>query len=172
MRLINKLNALVMLGLVTVPAFGDNTVPPAPNGIAFPAGYQDWRVISMSHRVDNKTVRVIYGNDIAVAAARARRTNPWPDGAILGKVVWKQKEKAAWPTAIVPDQFVHAEFMFKNAKKYAGTGGWGWARWTGMDQKPYGKDAGFTQECQGCHTPVKDNDWVFTTPAPLPPVSR
>jgi hypothetical protein len=37
-----------------------------------------------------------------------------------------------------------------------------------MDQKPYGKDKNLAQECIACHTPVKDNNWVFTTPAPLP----
>lgn len=172
MQIIRQIVLLVILGLAAMPALAGSTVPPAPNGIKFPAGYQNWRVISMSHRVDNKTVRVIYGNDKAIQAARAGKTNPWPDGAIIGKVVWKQKKEAAWPTAIAPDKFVHAEFMFKDAKKYASTGGWGWARWKGLDQKPYGKDANFVQECMGCHTPVKSNDWMFTEPAVLPKVSK
>src|SRR3970040_1393883 len=97
-------------------------------------------------------------NGIATAGARADKTKPWPDGRILGKLVWKERTDAAWPTAFVPDAFVHAEFMVKDAKKYAATGGWGYARWTGMDQKPYGKDASFVQECVACHTPVKGND--------------
>ena len=41
-------------------------------------------------------------------------------------------------------------------------------RWVGAEQKPYGKDANFVQECFGCHTPVKDRDWVFTHPVKLP----
>ena len=148
-------------------------VPPAPNGIAFPADYPNWRVISMSHRVDNHTVRAILGNDIAIKAAREGRTNPWPDGAVLGKVVWKETEKPTWKTAIVPDEFVHAEFIFRDAKKWADNGtGWGWARWVGGEQKPYGKDAGFSQECISCHTPVKDNNWVFTRPAVFPTVFK
>jgi hypothetical protein len=148
-------------------------VPPAPNGIAFPADYPNWRVISMSHRVDNHTVRAILGNDIAIKAAREGRTNPWPDGAVLGKVVWKETEKPAWKTAIVPDEFVHAEFIFRDAKKWADNGtGWGWARWVGSEQKPYGEDAGFSQECISCHTPVKDNNWVFTRPAVFPTVFK
>jgi hypothetical protein len=148
-------------------------VPPAPNGIAFPADYPNWRVISTSHRVDNHTVRAILGNDIAIKAAREGRTNPWPDGAVLGKVVWKETEKPTWKTAIVPDEFVHAEFIFRDAKKWADNGtGWGWARWVGSEQKPYGKDAGFSQECISCHTPVKDNNWVFTRPAVFPTVFK
>lgn len=164
--------ALLILSL-SAAAVAADPVPPSPNGIAFPAGYQDWRVISMSHRVDNHTLRVILGNDIAVDAARAGNTKPWPDGTILGKVVWKEREKASWPTAIAPDTLVHAEFMFKDAERWKDNGtGWGWARWVGMDQTPYGKDENLAQECIACHTPVESNDWVFTTPAPLPPVAR
>ena len=151
----------------------DAAVPPAPNGIPFPADYPDWRVISLSHRTDNHSLRAIVGNDVAVQAARAGNTNPWPDGAILGKVVWTEGAEDAWPTAIAPKEFHHAEFMFKDAKKYAANGtGWGWARWVGTGQRPYGKDAGFSQECISCHTPVRSRDWVFTTPAFFPPVSR
>jgi len=158
--------------LVGVVSANHHIPKPSPNGIKFPVGYQNWRVISMSHRVDNKTVRVIYGNDKAIKAARSGKTQPWPNGAIIGKVVWKQKEAGDWKTAIVPGKFVHAEFMFKDADKYASTGGWGWARWKGLEQKPYGKDANVAQECVACHTPVKNKDWVFTEPAMLPAVSK
>lgn len=146
-------------------------VAPSPNGIAFPVGYQNWRVIAVSHRSDNNTLRVILGNDDAIAAARSGQTNPWPDGAILGKVVWKDGSIPEWPQAQKPETFVHAEFMFRDAAKYAGTGGWGWARWKGIAQEPHG-DANVAQECVACHTPVKDNNWVFTRPAPLPAVVK
>ncbi len=43
-----------------------------------------------------------------------------------------------------------------------------YGRWLGAEQRPYGKDATFVQECVGCHTPVKDRDWVFTHPVKLP----
>jgi hypothetical protein len=170
-----RLSVIGLAAALMVTAFGvsaESNVPPSPNGIAFPAGYQDWRVIGVSHREDNKTLRVIYGNDKAIAAARAGKTNPWPDGAILGKVVWKDTAHDVWEKATVPGKFVHAEFMFKNAKKYASTGGWGWARWKGLAQEPYGKDANVAQECVACHTPVKNNDWVFTIPATLPAVTQ
>jgi hypothetical protein len=147
---------------------GSSSVAVAPNGITLPEGYKDWRIISVSHRTDNNTMRAIVGNDKAVEAARKGETNPWPDGAILGKLVWKAEIDANWAAATVPGKFVHAEFMLKEAKKYEATGGWGFARWLGEDQKPYGKDAGFVQECFACHTPVKGNDYVFTHPAKLP----
>lgn len=159
---------------LSVTIFGTNalaansTVAPAPNGITLPEGYKDWRVISVAHRTDNNTMRAIVGNDKAIEAARKGQTNPWPDGAVLGKLVWKAEIDSNWAAATVPGKFVHSEFMIKDAKKYEATGGWGFGRWLGEDQKPYGKDAGFVQECFGCHTPVKGNDYVFTRPAKLP----
>jgi len=164
---------LLLHGAVTSVTAGDSqtNVPPSPNGIEFPAGYADWRVISISDRTDNKTMRVILGNEVAIEAARSGRINPWPDGSILGKVVWKQAPKTKWPAALAPDAFVHAEFIFKDSEKWAGNGtGWGWARWKGVDQKPYGKDEHVAQECITCHTPVQGRDWVFTTPALFPTV--
>ncbi|MEH6470894.1 MAG: cytochrome P460 family protein [Halopseudomonas sp.] len=140
----------------------------APNGISIPKNYQQWQLIGSSHRTDNNSLRVILGNDKAVTAARNGNTNPWPEGAILAKLVWKERLDSNWTTAIVPDTFVHAEFMIKDSTQYAATGGWGFARWKGLDQQPYGKDANFVQECFGCHTPVKGNDYVFTHPAKLP----
>lgn len=143
-------------------------VPPAPNGIELPEGYKDWRVISVSHREDNKTLRVILGNDTAIEAARAGKTNPWPDGSILGKIVLKDAQHEKWPKATVPGRFVHAEFMIKDSERWPEYGGWGFARWLGPEQKPYGKDASFANECFQCHLPVKDNDYVFTHPIPFP----
>ena len=160
--------ALGFLAVSHVAWSAGGKVAPAPNGIALPKGYKDWRVIASSHRTDNNTLRVILGNNTAVKAARKGKTNPWPDGAIMAKLVWKDATHQNWPAATVPGKFVHAEFMIKDAKKYAATGGWGYARWLGTEQKPYGKDAGFVQECYACHTPVKDNDYVFTHPAVLP----
>ena len=156
-----------LVGLCTI-AFADSKVPPAPNGIELPAGYKDWRVIATSHREDNKTLRVILGNDKAMNAARAGKTNPWPDGSILGKLVWKDAAHDKWAKATIPGKFVHAEFMIKDSAKYVETGGWGFARWKGLDQKPHGVDASFVMECYNCHLPVKDNDYVFTHPASMP----
>ena len=163
-----SLTVVAQLGTSVALAAGHDSVAAAPNGIEFPADYRDWRVISVSHRVDHKSMRAILGNDTAVAAAREGRTNPWPDGAVLAKVVWKEAPEEHWSAAIAPSQFVHVEFMFKDAQKWADTGGWGYARWVGDGLAPYGKDAAFAQECMGCHTPVKDRDWVFTTPAVMP----
>ena len=149
-------------------AWSEETQHSPSHGIAYPDGWKEWSLIAVSHRNDNDTLRVILGNDIAVEAARSGDTNPWPDGAVLGKVVWKDDELGNWQAATAPGEFVHAEFMFKDQAKYKNGTGWGWARWKGLEQKPYGKDANVDQECIACHTPVKSRDWVFTEPAVMP----
>lgn len=162
--------ALLLAGspLYSVNSNANLPPAPAPNGIDLPTGYRDWCIISTSHRTDNKTIRIILGNETAVKAAREGKTNPWPDGAILAKLVWKDTTSPEWPEATVPGDFVHAEFMMKDSVKYAETYGWGFGRWLGMEQQPFGADKNFVQSCIDCHTPVKDNDWVFTKPALLP----
>lgn len=144
-------------------------VQDAPGGFSFPYDYRNWKPIAVSSRTDNGTLRLIIGNDIAIEAIRHKQTHPWPDGSILGKIAWMQREDPEWKGAIVPGTFVQAEFMFKDKKKYAGTHGWGWARWIGMNLIPYGLDEGQSvNSCIQCHTPVKNNDWVFTHPAIMP----
>jgi len=168
MKIILFIFTIVLFLIMGISVAQQQNAQPAPNGIIMPEGYKDWRLIASSLRSDNNTMRVILGNDIAINAARGGKTNPWPDGTTFAKLVWKNRTHEKWPTATIPGDFVHAEFMIKDSKKYASTGGWGFARWLGMEQKPYGKDAEFVQECFGCHTPVKENDYVFTHPAVIP----
>lgn len=158
-------SAIVILLSTSFSVFASDANPGSSHGIAYPAGWQNWSTIAVSHRTDNNTIRTILGNDIAVSAARSGKTRPWPEGAIIGKVVWKDTELEDWKAATAPGEFVHAEFMFKDSTKYADTYNWGWARWVGLDQTPFQKG---TQVCTACHTPVKGRDWVFTDPVSLP----
>ena len=140
-------------------------IPGKSNGINYPLNWKNWSIIAVSHRKENNTLRVILGNKIAVHAARLEEVNPWPDGTILAKVVWKDTQLKEWKNATVPGKFVHVEFMFKDSKRFKKTRGWGWARWIGIDLKPYNKGA---RACIACHYRVKKRDWVFTKPAILP----
>jgi mono/diheme cytochrome c family protein len=138
------------------------TVQPAPNGIAYMPDYKNWKVIATTNRFDNKTLRVIFGNDVAVKAIAEHHTNPWPDGTTFAKAAWFQQVDDSGETKI--GAFFQVEFMTKDARKYASTEGWGFSRWRGADLKPYGKNAAFTNECTGCHAPLRHNDYVYTFP--------
>lgn len=135
---------------------------PSPNGIEYIPAYKNWAVISSTNRLDNGTMRIVFGNDIAVKAISNKNINPWPDGTIFAKAAWAQVRDAIGN--VHTGQFIQVEFMIKDAKKYASTHGWGFARWKGASLVPYGKNKLFTTECVGCHQPMKNNDFVFTMP--------
>lgn len=134
----------------------------APNGIAFEPEYKNWKAISSTDRFDNGTMRVILGNDVAIRAVASKQINPWPDGTMFAKIAWYQQVDGRG--RVSTGAFQQVEFMIKDAKKYGSTKGWGWARWRGLELKPYGSSAGFSDECIGCHMPVRENDYIYTMP--------
>lgn len=170
MKIHSLLRFTALAILLATPALSQaQNVQAAPNGIKYPAGLTNWRVIGTSIRNDNNTQRVILGNSIAIKTARAKTNKrEWPDGAILAKLVWKNETLPTWKPATVPGKFVHAEIMVRDAKKYAATQGWGYARWTGLELKPHGQDNSFASTCANCHTAAESTEYVFTQPAKLP----
>jgi len=144
-------------------------VAAAPGGIEFPSKYKNWPVLSVTHRPDKETLRVVMGNLTAVRAARRGETNPWPNGTIIASTLWKQAPGEGASQSLTPGEFIRAEFMFKDVEAYASNdSGWGWARWTGEELTPYGSDESISEECRDCHKKVSGNDWLFMKPAILP----
>ncbi|PTQ96620.1 cytochrome P460 [Mucilaginibacter yixingensis] len=150
------------LQLQTVGRTGGNKDAKTLNGITYIPDYGNWQIMSTSDRFDNGTMRVIYGNDIAVKAVKEHHINPWPNGTVFAKAAWDQVEDRNGN--VTTGAFKQVEFMIKDAEKYQSTRGWGFARFKTPQHIPYGKTAMFTHECISCHEPMKDNDLVFTFP--------
>ena len=145
-------------------------VEPAPNGMRFFDDYRSWRALSTTDRFDNATLRLILANPVAEQALPNRGSDPWPDGSAFAKLAWARVVDSEGKVSA--GQFKQIEFMLKDRKTYADTHGWGFARWLGPRLVPYGKDAGFVNECVGCHEPMRENDYVFTIPVEQPEVPR
>lgn len=137
--------------------------PVSPNGVRYTDEYKNWKVISMSTLFDN-SIRVIYGNDIAVKAIETENFHPWPDGSIVVKSVWKQEKLTNGE--VRTGEFVNAQFMVKNSKKYTDTEGWGFAKFSGNDLHPTGKSASFAREsCIACHRQLAEKTgYLFDVP--------
>ena len=132
-----------------------------------PAGYRDWRLISVAHEEGNlNDLRAVLGNDIAIKAYREGKL-PFPDGAIIARLAWsyvpsEENNKAfGRPQSFVAGPPTNVQFMVKDSKKYTSTGGWGFAQFN--DGKP--ADVA-VQACFSCHVPVKAQDFLFTRYAP------
>jgi hypothetical protein len=145
-------------------------VPAEFNGVPFEAGFESWKPISTTDRGDNRTFRLILGNDIALQAAVSGKISPWPDGTRFAKIAWAQE--LGDDGLVHPGKFVQVEFMVKDAQRYKDTDGWAWGRWRGLDLKPYGSGAQFVKECTGCHLPVRGDDYVYTLPITAAKIER
>jgi Cytochrome P460 len=140
-------------------------------GITIPAGYRDWRLISVAHEEGSlNDIRAILGNDAAIKAYR-QGTLPFPDGTIIARLAWKdvpseENNKVfgraqSFVPGSAPDWYL--QFMVKDSKKYAATRGWGYAQ---FDKNGTPADEAKLRTCAPCHEPATANDFVFTHYAP------
>jgi hypothetical protein len=175
--------AFLLIGVVTLAgavtfvaaASGQADEESAPiYGVKIPPNYREWKLIAVDNLlIAGKTdqLRAQLGNDIAIKAFKEGKV-PFPDGAIIAAIHWtrvRSEDNAnvlagPFPGAqsFVAGSPVNVQFMVKNSKKYAATGGWGFADFKGG--KP--GDKALHQTCFACHTPAKDRDYVFAHYAP------
>jgi hypothetical protein len=143
-------------------------------GVTIPAGYRDWKIIAVDQLlVPGKAdqLRAQLGNDIAIKAFKEGKV-PFPDGAIIAAIHWTRVPSednnkvldGPFPGAqsFLVGSTVNVQFMVKDSKKYAATGGWGFADFKGG--KPGSK--ALHETCFACHAPAKASDFVFTHYAP------
>lgn len=161
--------------LVLIAVFAAATVTPASRpatGAAAPApwmtippGYRDWTLYSVAREEGTlRDIRAILGNVRAIEASGSGR-KPFPDGAIFARVAWSYVPLAESARAFGRLQsFVAGEpkngvqFMMKDSKRFASTGGWGYAQFD--DGKL--STAETQRTCFACHSIVKDRDFIFT----------
>ncbi len=164
---------LAVMGGMAIAAQDKYTVK-VPNGLAFSEfkGYEGWQVVSISQ--NGGLMAVIVANPAMIKAYQdgvPGNGKPFPDGAKMAKIHWTPKKLETFPTATVPGAQHDVDFMVKDSKRFADSGGWGYAVFeydaasdqfrpgTTADKPPQGSDAkcGFA-----CHTRVKAQDYVFT----------
>jgi Cytochrome P460 len=145
--------------------------------VTIPAGYRDWHLISVGHLAGGnlKQLRAQLGNDIAIKAFLEGKL-PFPDGAIIAALHWNEVSSdsnnqvlaSGFPDAGLQSSFAgsaeNVQFMVKDSKKYAATGGWGFADF--KNGKP--GDEALHKTCFPCHAPAEDHDFVFARYAPAP----
>jgi Cytochrome P460 len=167
--------SLVVLAAGTAISAQDRYSLQVPNGLAFSEfrGYEGWQTIAISH--NGGMLAVILGNPAMIDAFKAgipANGKPFPDGAKMAKIHWNAKTAVAEPgQPQVPGTLHDIDFMAKDSKRFADSGGWGYGAFeyeassdtfrlaTTTDQPPQSNDAkcGFA-----CHTVVKNQDYVFT----------
>jgi hypothetical protein len=136
----------------------------APYVTEIPNGYRDWRWVSSAPEAGNlHSLGAVLGNDTAISAYR-KGTLPFPDGAIIAALHYRNvpsdenNKVFGQEQSFVPGAPTNIQFMVKDSKKYAATGGWGFA--TFVEGKA--ADAASMKSCFPCHEKAKSTDLVFT----------
>jgi hypothetical protein len=158
--------ALAGVFAFTAPAANQEGTPMFVTDI--PPGYRDWRLISVAHEEGSfHSFSAILGNDLAIQTYREGKV-PFPDGAIIAALHYRHvpseenNKVFGQDQSFVPGTPTNIQFMVKDTKKYAATGGWGFAHFQ------YGKpgDQAMMKTCFPCHDQIKARDLVFTRYAP------
>ena len=173
-RLAFMLLAAVMLAAVIVAAearssAGADDAAVAIGGGQLPAGYRDWRFISVAHEEGElHSFASVLGNDVAIKAFR-EKTLPFPDGTIICSLHYRHvpseenNKVFGREQSFVPGPPTNIQFMVKDSKKYASTGGWGFFQFN--EGKPF-TDHEKIQGCFDCHAMNQGRDLVFSRYAP------
>ena len=130
-----------------------------------PDGYRDWRLISVAREEGTlDDIRAILGNDEAIKAYREGQL-PFPEGTIIARLAWSldaseenNKTFGRSQSFVAGSPKNGVQFMVKDSKKYASTGGWGYAQFD--DGKP--ADDEVLKTCHPCHRAIEARDFVFT----------
>src|SRR5215467_11598653 len=131
---------------------------------SIPAGYRDWKLISVANEEANlNSFAAVLGNDVAIKAYRDGKL-PFPDGAIIAALHYRfvpsEENNRAFgqSQSYVAGDPTNVQFMVKDSKKYASTGGWGYAHFD--DGKP--AEDSMLKTCYPCHAKITERDYVFT----------
>src|SRR3989441_5161667 len=100
-----------------------------PGGLAFAEfrGYESWQVLSISQ--DGGLLAAILANPVMIDAYRAGvpgNGKSFPDGSRMAKIHWNPKKLETFPAATVPGTLHDVDFMVKDSKRFADSGGGGW----------------------------------------------
>jgi hypothetical protein len=138
--------------------------PPTAVVTEIPVGYRDWKLISVAHEEANlNSFAAVLGNDVATKAYRDGRL-PFPDGAIIAALHYRfvpsEENNQAFGKAqsFVAGDPTNVQFMVKDSKKYASTGGWGFGHFNTDGTSPSDAVMG---TCAPCHAKAS-RDAVFT----------
>jgi hypothetical protein len=161
MRSIVTAFTLLATTLSSVAAAAD----PAP--VPYPKDYRDWHhvksmVINPGHSLYDAFggIHHLYANK---AAIKGYQTGKWPDGAVI---TFDLLDAKSADNTVTEGKRKVLGVMYRDAKKYAATGGWGYEGFKGDSMTERAVGANAASACHQCHTAQKDAGFVFSTLRP------
>lgn len=148
--------AALLASTATIALTDDSQVP-------YPEGYRDWHhvksmVIEEGHPLYGAFggIHHLYANDKAM---EGYRKGTFPDGSVI---VFDLLESVHDSNAVTEGDRKVVGVMYKDAMKFAATGGWGFEGFGGGDRSNRVVGENAASACFGCHAPQKDQDYTFS----------
>jgi plastocyanin len=151
------------------PATATPRPAPTEDRVGFPTGFQDdFKLMYIYDRVDNRQVRIVCGNDVA---ASVKQGEPFPYGSIMVMETWRAKLDAEGKVMKDPDGHFIRESLsgifvmrkeegFGEAYQDLRTGEWEYVAF--RPDRSYLSPPQNTANCAACHLGSnEEKDWVF-----------
>ncbi|HRK08171.1 MAG TPA: cytochrome P460 family protein [Pseudobdellovibrionaceae bacterium] len=143
---------------------------------------QTWKLVTVRYRQDTQEMRFTYANPLAYQTLKQnhqamstdpqRAMIPYPDGSMFAKIGFLTGEDPSFPNSSAPQDQKRFQFMVRDKKRYADTGGWGYALFTPEGELFPDEAATQTQACVACHNLVPERQFVFSQLVSFSPGSR
>jgi hypothetical protein len=127
---------------------------------------QKWALVTIRFRKDTGEMRLTYANESAMKTLLSGSIS-YPDGAVFAKIGIHTGVDAQFISSVVPTGIRRYQFMLKDKKKYAATGGWSYGLFD-PEGKTFAEEPKASQDaCYACHTMVENRGDVFSQPFSL-----
>jgi hypothetical protein len=166
MKILGRLTAYFFFAVVILPPA---SAWPEMSGIPFSkyAGFENkWRLVSVRFRKDTNEMRFIYANELAWKSLESGNGD-YPDGAVLGKIGVATLPDPAFQTSAEPSGARRYQLMVRDKRRYASTGGWGYALFDSTGRNFPENPETQVAACFACHQIVPERGQVFVRPMHL-----
>ncbi len=188
MKISRTVGLAIAVSLVAsaVAAFAQNTGAPAVNptakvvdasgNIRVPKDYRTlyqalgtWAIAADSGQ-GSKEMHIVYASPGAIDAYR--KAGHFPDGAVLVKEVFATSTNDMTTGTVSRADELKGWFVMVKDSKGSHLGnplwgdGWGWS-WFDADKPLKTTSTDYHTDCQGCHVPAKNTDWIYVKGYPV-----
>jgi Cytochrome P460 len=118
----------------------------------------------------SKEMHVVYASPGTIAAYR--KDGHFPDGTVLVKEVFKTTTKDMTTGTVSSAGTLAGWFVMvkDNVGRFSGNklwgDGWGWS-WFDATNPQKTTSTDYTTDCQSCHVPARQSDWIYTHGYPV-----